>query len=119
MSTTFGVKTSNEIVEVVYRDNGGKIIWLSKLAELLPDNTRLIPIDNTAQGIYTIGDVKRLLESSPPDITENVRCPNLCFDGYIKELSSNRAFFDICECHFCDGSGIVSKDRANEIEKEL
>jgi len=35
--------------------------WLNPLADKLPDNTPVFPLDNTAQGIYTIGDIKQLL----------------------------------------------------------
>ena len=35
--------------------------WLNPLADKLPDNTLVFPLDNTAQGIYTIGDIKQLL----------------------------------------------------------
>jgi hypothetical protein len=35
--------------------------WLNPLASKLPDNTLVFPLDNTAQGIYTIGDIKQLL----------------------------------------------------------
>ena len=29
------------------------------IGTLLPDETKVIPLDNTAQGIYTIGDIKK------------------------------------------------------------
>jgi hypothetical protein len=35
--------------------------WLNPLADKLPDNTLVFPLDNTAQGIYTIGDIKEYL----------------------------------------------------------
>lgn len=35
--------------------------WLNPLADKLPDNTLVFPLDNTAQGIYRIGDIKQLL----------------------------------------------------------
>jgi len=60
MSTTFGVKVKDNIVEVAFRRNGMRFI--NELAELLPDDTPVIPLDNTAQGVYTIGDVKREIE---------------------------------------------------------
>jgi len=56
MSTTFGVKVKDDYVEVAFRSNGMRFI--NELAELLPDDTPVIPLDNTAQGIYTIGDIK-------------------------------------------------------------
>jgi len=59
MSTTFGVDIdSDEPVDVAHRTSAG-IIWVNKLAHLLPDDTKVIPLNNTAQGIHTIGDIKR------------------------------------------------------------
>ena len=57
MSTTFGVETSSgELVEVAFRTSF--IMWTNDLAEMLPSDTPVIPLDNTAQGIYTIGDIE-------------------------------------------------------------
>ena len=60
MSTIFGViipsKENEPPVEVAFRSRG--IYFTNPLAELLPDETPVIPLDNTAQGIYTIGDIK-------------------------------------------------------------
>lgn len=62
MSTTFGVQIPNdEIIEVAFRCNG--IRFTNPLAQLLPDNTPLIPLDNSSQGIETIGDIKLYLSS--------------------------------------------------------
>lgn len=63
MSTTFGVKIPNveEIQEIAFRSNG--IYWSGKhgfiLAQVLSDETPVIPLDNSAQGIDTLGDIKR------------------------------------------------------------
>jgi len=65
MSTTFGVKVKDDYVEVAFRSNGMRFI--NKLAELLPNDTPVIPLDNTAQGVYTIGDVKREIENTDPN----------------------------------------------------
>jgi len=66
MSTTFAVETINgEKVEVAQRHGigNGKVqfTWLAKLHSLLPDSTPVIPIDNTAQGIETIGDIRKAI----------------------------------------------------------
>lgn len=65
MSTTFGViiptKENEDPIEVAFRTKS--IIWTNPLAELLPDETPVIPLDNTAQGIYTIGDIKAQIKS--------------------------------------------------------
>ncbi len=60
MSTTFGVKIpdSNEIIEVAFRSSHG-IKWKNPLAQLLPDETPVEALDNTNQGIFTIGDIKK------------------------------------------------------------
>lgn len=76
MSTTFGVKVSTwindlhigeEIVEVAFRGNTNGIKFTNLLSTLLPDNTEVIPLDNTAQGIFTIGDIKKAIheQNSP------------------------------------------------------
>jgi len=65
MSTTFGVKTKDDIVEVAFRSNGMRFI--NALAHLLPDDTLVIPLDNTAQGVHTIGDVKREIKGTDPN----------------------------------------------------
>ena len=36
---------------------------MNSLASRLPDDTRVFPLDNTAQGIYTIGYIKNFLKA--------------------------------------------------------
>lgn len=48
-----------DFIEVAIRGNSGWIVWIKELAEFLPDDLRVYPLDNSAQGIYTIGDIKR------------------------------------------------------------
>jgi hypothetical protein len=63
MSTTFGVRipSSGEIKPIAKRSaigNGKSDVWFTTpIAELLPHNLEVIPMDNSAQGIYTIGDI--------------------------------------------------------------
>jgi len=68
VSTTFGVETplgsyvdedGLEYEKVAFRTNGGGIYFTNPLASLLPDETEVVALDNTPQGIYTIGDIKR------------------------------------------------------------
>jgi hypothetical protein len=65
MSTTFGVKipSSGDIIAVARRVGKGNgevmLFFTNELAELLPDDTELVAMDNTNQGINTIGDFKR------------------------------------------------------------
>jgi hypothetical protein len=56
MSTTFGVKipSTGEIKPIAKR-SGGSVWFTEPLAELLPHNLLVIPMDNEAQGIRTVG----------------------------------------------------------------
>jgi len=36
---------------------------MNEIAYLLPNNTRIYPLDNSAQGVYTIGDAKSFLQT--------------------------------------------------------
>ena len=79
MSTTFGIPQRqvelNKLVDedgelydyidmsffekVFFRGNNSR--WVNSLASRLSDDTPVFPLDNTAQGIYTIKDCKELL----------------------------------------------------------
>jgi hypothetical protein len=45
-------------IDVAFRENGGKMIWLNLMARVLPNSTKVYALDNSHQGIYTIGDIK-------------------------------------------------------------
>jgi len=64
MSTTFAVEVGNKQVEVARRRGIGMgevtIIWLNDLVEILPDETPVVPTDNTAQGVETLSDLRYL-----------------------------------------------------------
>ena len=83
MSTTFGVyKGEDEIdlddgmlpssffedddtidemfIKVAFRGNKYNY-WKNDLAPFLSDDIKIYPLDNSAQGIYTIGDFRKLL----------------------------------------------------------
>jgi hypothetical protein len=68
MSTTFGIKipSTGEIEPMARRvgiGNGKVSIWFTNpLAELLPDDTEVEAMDNSHQGIFTIGDIKEKIE---------------------------------------------------------
>jgi hypothetical protein len=49
---------------VAFRSNGMRFI--NPLAHLLPDETLVIALDNTPQGVYTIGDIKEVIEKTDP-----------------------------------------------------
>lgn len=46
-------------IEVAVRHNGGSFSWRNPLAPLLPDDIKVYPLSNSAQGIFTIGDIKK------------------------------------------------------------
>jgi hypothetical protein len=66
MSTIFSVKVveRDQMIQVAYRNNSGEFSWLSTLAILLPDDTEVIAIDNTPQGILTIGDIRKKIKGN-------------------------------------------------------
>ena len=48
-----------------------------------------------------------------------VTCPNRCFDGMVKRMDSERALFDFVKCPYCKGEGLVTKEKAKEIDALL
>jgi hypothetical protein len=52
-------RIDNEFIEVAFRGNIGIILWEHEIAKFLDDSIPVYPLDNTAQGIYTIGDLKK------------------------------------------------------------
>ena len=83
MSTTFGIPINKRNIEIdeydtmvrpiddeeFYHDSftnvwfrsGGNCRWLNPLGELLPDGTKVYALDNSQQGVYTIGDIKKVM----------------------------------------------------------
>lgn len=78
MSTTFGIHKFNKNINLVddklpeeyyteeaeenfiivaFQGNNTGFVWKNELAKFLPDYIKVYPLDNTAQGIYTIGDI--------------------------------------------------------------
>lgn len=81
MSTTFGIPQRQVELTRLIDENGDlhdyidtsffeKVFfrsmhngrWMNSLASRLPDNTLVFPLDNSAQGIYTIGDARKFLK---------------------------------------------------------
>lgn len=80
MSTTFGVlkikvdhnklvDEDGELLEYIsdsvfepiwFKGNNQSGWWLSEIARHLPDETIVYALDNTRQGIYTIGDLRKI-----------------------------------------------------------
>ena len=67
MSTTFGVRipSTGEVLPIARRVGIGngqvKLTFTNPLAELLKDSTKVIAINNSRQGIRTIGDIKKCI----------------------------------------------------------
>lgn len=78
MSTTFGVYIGTKTIEleddclpedadlddfvkIAFRGNSGGIWFTNPIANLLSNDTKVFPLDNSAQGIYTIEDIKNKL----------------------------------------------------------
>jgi len=40
------------------------MFWRNPLAPYLPDDMKVIPLDNTAQGIKTIGDIRKAVNDN-------------------------------------------------------
>lgn len=53
------IYTDDDFIEVAFRGNNSGFLWVNELAEFLDDNIKVYPLDNSAQGIYTIGDIKK------------------------------------------------------------
>ena len=82
MSTTFAVKINHQLpddydyqddsqdnydenfIKVAFRSH--YIRWINKLGHMLNDDIKVYPIDNSAQGIYTIGDIKKDIQNTKP-----------------------------------------------------
>jgi hypothetical protein len=83
MSTTFGIPIKkvdidlnqyDEVMNYYFRHEDdelftnvwyrsmGKCRWLNPLGELLPDDTKVYALDNSQQGVYTIGDIKEKMK---------------------------------------------------------
>lgn len=52
-----GFQDEDNFIPVAFRGNGTGIKWTNGLAVFLPVETKVYPLDNDAQGIFTIGDI--------------------------------------------------------------
>jgi len=82
MSTTFGIlkdsgyikliddelpiqyleNIEDNFLKVALRNNNGELSWTNEIAPLLNKDTIVYPLDNTAQGIHSIGDIKKVMK---------------------------------------------------------
>lgn len=51
-----------EVIEIAFRGNSGYVRWKNELAQFLPPDTKVYALDNSQQGIYTIGDIIKQIE---------------------------------------------------------
>lgn len=63
MSTTFAVELKDGTLKDIARRVGKGVLgvelrFTDEMAELLPDDHQVIAIDNSAQGVFTIGDIR-------------------------------------------------------------
>lgn len=98
MSTTFAVvMKSGEPVDVARR-SGGEMWFINMFAaEMLPDDTNVIPTDNTAQGIYTIGDIRTHIEKQQSGMEEVIE-PSWIDTKKIEVKPRNSAFVTMTDC---------------------
>ena len=48
---------------VAHRSNSGKLYWSSSQGQYLSDKTRVYALNNSQQGIYTIGDIRNKINN--------------------------------------------------------
>ena len=49
---------------VAFRGNGGPFRWEDETASIFANETKVYPLDNSAQGIFTIGDIKKEIKNN-------------------------------------------------------
>jgi len=63
MSTKFWIKTDSwTIEEIAFRWNYKWVYFTNPIASMLSDDINVIPLDNTAQWIHTIWDIKKAIK---------------------------------------------------------
>jgi len=97
MSTTFGIliPSTGEMIEIAHRTFD--IRWLNSLAHLLPDETEVEPLTNTAQGIYTIGDIKKAMfekELNKTKIEAECKCEKPILQEYTRQCGLCELYID-------------------------
>ena len=82
MSTTFAIikkckcGETREQIEIAHRSAQGhgkpvKIEWLHPFADVLRNNRKVYPTDNTNQGVYNVGDLRKLYNRYKNGVNKN------------------------------------------------
>lgn len=50
---------------------------------------------------------------------EKVKCPNMCHNGFVKQLDSSRALFSMVKCTCCRGGGVVNEKDYDMLNSKL
>lgn len=58
---TFAVKDPNtgKITKIAYMDDEGNFQWSNKIARVLPNEMKIIHMDDYEEGIETVGDIRK------------------------------------------------------------
>ena len=99
MSTTFAVITKDGTTHNVARRVGrgvlGAEMWFTDpMAELLSDETEVVPTDNSAQGIHTIGDIRaHIRKQEQAETPEEVESQSWIKDINSIKVTSRKSIF--------------------------
>jgi hypothetical protein len=110
MSTLFGIERDGEEIPLAFRSSMG-MVWKNPLAKLLPSDTRVYALDNSPQGIYTIGDIKRQINEED-GLSSCSECQNPLNDddygwGYVDDTMNVK--YEFVECAYCGHENITSE----------
>ena len=97
MSTTFGVILKDGSTAEIARRVGGGVLgaemrFTDPWADLLSDETEVVPLDNTAQGIHTIGDIRAHIEKQQK-VEEGLEAAEEWINTKDIEMSSRQTAF--------------------------
>lgn len=61
MSTTFGIKSHGAMIPIALRR--GAMVFLNDFSKDMADSVKVWPLDNGSQGIFTLGDIRKAIET--------------------------------------------------------
>tara|TARA_Y100000389_G_C17410980_1_gene490900 strand:- start:718 stop:1125 length:408 start_codon:yes stop_codon:yes gene_type:complete len=97
MSTTFGIRLQHgETLEVARRVGGIGLSWTEEWAHMFPPDTKVIALDNTPQGIYTIGDILDAIEGQ--ETVERLRKEYVISEDELMLLKEQQLLTKLYEC---------------------